>query len=237
MEERLEGHQVVQVRFPDDLDVAERALEGDTDAAERVAEVLRNPALVSWLVKRGATGTEAHDLVGDLFTDCFGGEKVKGGMHRLLGKFNGACRLDSFLRRVALNRLISLKRKARPSVSLDEEPDEDGCSPVILAAGAEVQSEDVLIDLLRDAVMKAFAEVDQEQLVLFRLAHSYRILQQDLGMMWGWHPSKVSRALGALILDLRGKILDELRRADPWLELEWEDFLELCAETTDLFDY
>lgn len=233
----VETQAVTRIRFPEDLETAEAALEGDVQAAERVARILRNPALEAWLVKRGATRTEATDLVGDLFADCFGGEKVKGGMHRLLGKFNGACRLDSFLRRVVMNRLISLKRKSRPSVSIDGDPDDEDGGRVMLAAGPEVRSEDALVELLRAAVMHAFATVDQERLVLFRLVHSYRVPQQSLALMWGWHPAKVSRALSALLLELREKIMDEVRRADPWLHLQWEDFLELCGETNDLFDY
>ena len=28
---------------------------------------------------------------------------------------------------------------------------------------------------------------------------------------------------------------EEIRLADPWLELEWDDFMGLCAESIDLF--
>jgi RNA polymerase sigma factor (sigma-70 family) len=228
-----------EVRYPDDLELAEAALEGDAGAVGNVKGLLQGSSLKGWLVRRGASGTEAEDLLADLFTDCFGGEKAKGGVHRLLGKFNGGCKLESFLRRVALNRLIGLKRKAKPTVSIEgDTDDEDGPSQgERLAAPAVVVSEDAVVDVLREAVLGAFANVDQEKFVLFRLAHSYRLSQKKIGEMWGWHASKVSRNLSALGEELRESILAKVREADPWLELEWVDFLELCGETIDLFDY
>ncbi len=30
-------------------------------------------------------------------------------------------------------------------------------------------------------------------------------------------------------------ILTELKKVDPWLELRWDDFVELCAGSSDVF--
>jgi DNA-directed RNA polymerase specialized sigma24 family protein len=225
-----------------DLELAESALDGDPQAAAKVLAMLRSPALGAFLRSRGATETEASDIIGNLCGDCFGGERAKGGMHRLLGRYNGACPLPAFLRRVAVNRLISLKRKQarwhEPAGGAGE-PGEAGARRVIAGAepgepGAPGADEEI-IPLLRDALQRAFAAVDAEKLVLFRLIHSHGVPQKRVAGMWGWHESKVSRAMEALRGELKDAILAEVRRRDAWLELQWDDFIGLCAESNDLF--
>jgi RNA polymerase sigma factor (sigma-70 family) len=229
----------VTIRYPEDMEIAEAALEGDPEAIGAVKETLDRGAIGRWLVKRGASETEAADLLADLFTDCFGGQKAHGGLHRLLGKFNGACRLESFLRRVALNRLISLKRKQRPTISLEQgDGADDGRTPEeSLRAEGSAETEDAVLELLRDSVLRAFAGADQEKFVLFRLCHSYGVSQKRISEMWGWHYSKVSRALATLGGELRDGIMAAVRETDPWLDIEWDDFLDLCGESIDLFSY
>jgi RNA polymerase sigma factor (sigma-70 family) len=229
-------------RHSDDLELAEAALEGDGESAREVGDLVKDPGFKRWLVSRGASPSEADDLLGDLLTDCFGGEKARGGLHRILGKFNGACTLKSFLHRIALNRLISLKRKQKLTVSLerdsdDDQPDDRTLGVDDLPDGGEPVSEEEVVDLLRSAVVKALASVNQERLVLLRLIHSYRIPQNRVGQMWGWHDSKVSRNMATLIDELKGAILLAVREEDPWLQIEWDDFLGLCGESIDLFDY
>lgn len=219
----------------DDLELVEAALAGDEEAAHMIAEMIREPRLLAVLVKRGAKLQEAEDIVSELADGCFGKEHKKGQLANLLDKYSGKAPLAAYLNRVALHRLISHKRKKRPDgISLDTGGGEGG----ELQVGSEVAaSEDVIVDLLREAIMKAFAEVDQEKLVMFRLVQSYRLKQKRVGAMWGWHESKVARNLGSLRDELREKILENIRQRDPWLNLEWEDFLALCGESVDLFDY
>jgi hypothetical protein len=33
--------------------------------------------------------------------------------------------------------------------------------------------------------------------------------------------------------DIREKTLEEMRKSDPWLELEWDDFVSLCRSSAD----
>ncbi|NNC90463.1 MAG: sigma-70 family RNA polymerase sigma factor [Akkermansiaceae bacterium] len=225
-------------RYAEELEIALAALDGEEQAVQAVKAILDDPALRRWLVARGASAAEADELFGDLLTDCFAGRKKSGEMNRLLGRYNGACKLQNFLRRVVLNRFIDRKRRAPDVVSLPTESDEDdGRGGRELAAPSGIDSEDAISQILVDAVRRAFASVDQEKLVLFRLFHSYQISQQRIAAMWGWHYSKVSRALTGLCEELRDGIMAEVRQADPWLQLEWEDFVDLCGDSLDLFDY
>ena len=226
--------------YSEDLDLAEAALEGEVEAVARVQEIVQAPTFAGWLIKRGATPAEADDLLGDLMTDCFGGERARGGLHRLLGRFNGGCTLKSFLHRVALNRLISLKRKQEKFATLGpagEDEDRRGEDPIErIAAVPDLATEDQVLEILRDAVKAALAEVSQEKLVLFRLVHSYGVRQNQIAQMWEWHDAKVSRSMTGLAVELRDLIMAKVRDADPWLQVEWEDCLGIMGESIDLFD-
>lgn len=222
-----------------DLHLAESALEGDAGAAKAVAAMLADPGLTAGLRTRGASSGEAAEIVADLSGDCFGGERAKGGLHRLLGRYNGACPLPAFLRHVAIRRLISLKRKQASRREMST-TDDEGRDPAEAFGGAFVVAadevaDDALISLLREALIRARARVDAEHLIIVRLVESYGVPQKAVAAMFGWHESKVSRAKGVLLEQLREALMAEVRAADPWLTLEWEDFLQLCAESADLF--
>jgi len=137
---------------------------------------------------------------------------------------------------VALNRLISLKRKKKAEVvSIDD--NHLAADSSLLSQGSDLAKEDEVVELLCSALRGAFASVDQEKLVILRLVQSYRLSQKQVGVAWGYSESKVSRALSQLTEELREQILRELKKRDPWLHLEWNDFLALCDESIDLFDY
>ena len=213
-----------------DLEMAESALDGEPEAVSAVHEMLRAPELTAYLRARGASPTVADDLIGDLIGDCFGGERAKGGLHRLLGRYNGGCPLPAFFRRVVLARFISRMRKERPSVSIDGED-----APELADSAGQGDTEAVIVSFLLNAINRAKSRVDPENLVFVRLMVSYRVPQKRLGAVLGWHESKISRAKSQYIDELRSGILEEISRSDPWLQLEWEDFLALCSGSEDLF--
>ncbi|MEP4077700.1 RNA polymerase sigma factor [Haloferula sp.] len=219
-----------------DLDLVDAALDGDEKAVAKVVGILDAGKIRAALLKRGASASEADELLGDLSGDCFGGHKAKGGLHRLLAKFNGACPLEGYLQRVAINRLISLKRKQKPVVELDAGAGDDATSAIDLPdSGNDADSEDRIVELIREAIFDTFAAAEPEQLVIFRLVHSYKVPQKRVGELWGWHESKVSRALSSLQDALRSGIMKRIQERDPWLEIEWADFLKLCSQSIDLF--
>jgi len=219
------------------LDLAEQALEGDPQALQSILEMLRSPDLVAALRSRGASDSEAADLIADLVGDCFGGERAKGGLHRLLERYNGSCPLPAFLRHVALHRLIDLKRKLskRKVAMARDDDDEDPLANVAVPSGADEPADTSLITLLREAITSTFESVEQEKLVLYRLVHSYGVPQKQVGALWGLPEWTISRKLDALRDELQCGILAEIRRRDAWLELEWKDLMALCSESVELF--
>src|SRR5262245_48526647 len=90
-----------------DLAHAHRCQQGDTDALADLRQA-HHPALVNILRARGATATEAEELLADLWGDCVPRD---GDQPSLLEKFSGKCSLQGWLATVATRRWIDLKRK------------------------------------------------------------------------------------------------------------------------------
>jgi len=207
-----------------------RVVEGDTDALG----ALRNkyqPVLFGVLVARGARPIEAEDLLADLWGDCVGSPDVR---PSLLEKFSGRCPLQNWLITVATRRLIDLKRKKQPVPDAPVHDSESGTT-IIVRVPAPVTSpvESGLTELLRDALQKAFADCPPEALLMLRLVHLHRLSQRELSRMWGCHEATISRSLSQAMDAIKRETMRQVKERDPWLELAWEDLVQLC-ETQDI---
>lgn len=180
--------------------------------------------LLHILLSRGASPTEADDLLADLWSDC-----VPGGSDRpsLLEKFNGKCKLLGWLSTVATRRWIDFKRRQSrivPPVDSEEGGDWPGQDP----GQAGVAGEDALVEILRHSLQHAFRNCSSESLVLLRLRYVHKLSQRELAQMLGWHESKVSRLLTQTMQEIERATLTEAKKRDPWISMTWDDFLELC---------
>ena len=213
----------------------EAALAGDEAAASTIRCPETNARLEAVLRNRGASDTEAKDITADLWTDCFDNRE---GRRPLLEKFSGKGNLNAFLTRTALNRLIDYKRRQKFRGELPAGKDENRLGDAFDSLPGEDcsdNSEDRLVGLLRDAMLAAFSKIDPEKLVVLKLVKVHGLDQELAGKMWHWSQSKVSRNISAVMEEIRAATISELKRIDPWLELRWEDFVELCKQSSDLF--
>ena len=212
-----------------DRNFAQSVLDGNSTAAAELRGRYHG-RLLAVLCARGASATEAEDLVADLWSDCFAAPPDR---QTLLSKYQGRCALESWLLTVATNRLIDLKRKQSFRV---EVPASDRSSGDFFDSRPQTESvpnEESVLKLLRAAIRNAFSKRDSESVLMLKLVHLHQLTQREIARMWGWHESKVSRTLELAREKIARDILVELKRADPWLELRWEDFLELCAGSAD----
>jgi RNA polymerase sigma factor (sigma-70 family) len=209
---------------------AKQAINGDENAA-RLLQSRYEGKLKAVLYQRGASSGVAGDIVADLWADCFGSSGKS-----LLSKYQGRCALGSWLITVATNRLIDFKRRetlrteirdGRVVTPAPESLDNRGDSP-------QYRRDDALLALLRGAISHGFASQRPEILVMLRLVHVYEITQREIGRIWKWPEYKVSRVLNSARTHIKSAVLDELRRTDPWLKLEWDDFRELATYASDL---
>ena len=207
-----------------DLLLAKQALEGDEKAAASLRDHY-DRLIRATLCKRGASNTEAEDVLADLWADCFGSSGEP-----LLKKYQGRCALSSWLITVATNRLIDFKRRKSFQQELPEGVVETmPANRIDQAKDSQPKQRDMaLLSVLRGAVSQAFASEPPETLLMLKLVHMYDVTQRELGRIWNWHESKVSRTLDSARDKIRVAILAQVRRTDPWLTLEWDDFRELA---------
>ena len=201
-------------------------LEDDTDALT----ILRNKYqhfLKTVLMVRGASEIEAEDLLADLWGDCVAGADDTAS---LLEKYSGRCPLKNWLTTVATNRLFDLKRKLRVRGAASYEDDEGGRNDSSLRSLilAPLIREGVLVGLLRESLQHALDRCSASALLMLRLVYLHGLTLREVGRMWGWHESKVSRCLTQAMSEIQANTLKLIKQTDPWMELIWQDFLDLC---------
>ena len=200
-----------------------RCRQGDAEALAELRERCQG-SLLGILLSRGADRTEAEDLLADLWADCVPGQDDR---PSILEKFSGKCTLQGWLATVATNRWVDRKRKQSRFV----EPGRDGSTEHDYLARLEAASygsEDTLIALLRDCLKAAFAQCGPEARVLLRLVYLHELSQREIVKMLGWSEAKVSRFLTRAMAEIEKHTAVEVKKRDPWLELNWGDFVELC---------
>lgn len=198
---------------------------GDAQSLADLRNRCQGP-LLGILLSRGADRTEAEDLLADLWADCVPGQDDR---PSILEKFSGKCTLQGWLATVATNRWVDRKRKQSRYV----DPGPDGSAQaehdyLARLEAASYASEDTLIALLRDSLKAAFELCTPEGRVLLRLVYLHELSQREIVQMLGWSESKVSRFLSKAMEEIETHTLAEVKKRDPWLELAWQDFVELC---------
>lgn len=221
----------VALQHQEDLEFVEQILSGCDKAAGALRERYQR-AITGVLCSRGASKMEAEDLLADLWSDCFGARGVN---HSLLSRYGGRCALGSWLITIATHRLVDLKRREGFRVNFSSHDQSNGDFFDRLRASTAEALEPNLSALMQRALQCALQGCDPEAILMLKLVHVYKITQRELGRMWNWHESKVSRTLDAARNQIRKATLEEVKRLDPWLELTWDDFAELCRCSLEMF--
>ncbi len=222
-------------------DISPRQIKAALAGDEAAAAAIRSPEMTRHLehilIGRGASPTEASDIVADLWVDGFAG---RNGKPPLFARFEGKGTLVGFLARAGINRLIDHKRRQKFRGELPGAGREDGTEPAdafdqLPGKGSAPAGEDALVDLLRRALLASFSRCDPEELLMLRLVSACGIGQERVARMWGASQSKISRTLSALMQRIQSDPLAEVKKADPWLDVEWDDFVQLCQSSSDFF--
>ncbi len=211
--------------FTADFLFAQRCLEGEVGAIRQFQEKYR-PIATAYLRQKGATEGEAEEIAFELCADLMAERDAR---RPRLATYCGKASLKTWLYPFALNRLIARKRRQEVRDRFEQSGLDLGrIEEVSPENHSPVDSEAPLIELMRQAVEAGFRECPAEDFVLLQLAHSDRVHLTELARMFDCSKSKIDRDL-----DLAGKRVAEatlryVREVDPWLELQWEDFIELC---------
>ncbi|HEY3901047.1 MAG TPA: sigma-70 family RNA polymerase sigma factor [Chthoniobacter sp.] len=203
----------------DDFLLAQKCLEGDSQAIRQLQETYQAP-LMSYLVHVGADAAEARMLVSDLWADCIAPRPQR---KPRLATYSGNAPLQAWLKTVVFNNLLQLKR--RPPGPVVHE-DEDGPSPE--SPDNTYSPEKPVLDIILTAIQASFQECDPEEFLLLNLAHANGLRGRELAPLFGCSEAKISRTLDASRAKIKAAILRHVKERDEWLEIQWEDFVELC---------
>lgn len=222
-----------------DFQLCHECLEGKEDAIS-LLQVQFGPPTTSYLIGRGALPFEATEIVNRLWADLL--VPVGAGPARL-ARYDGTCALQTWLNTVALNKLFTRKRQEKRWKRVISK-DADSPSPEG-ETGADERSADArpdpepanfreapLIEIMQIAVETAFLSCDPEDFVLLQLKHCDGLLGAELGRMFGCDESVISRRLGRAEERIASTTLGKVRETDPWLDLQWADFMDLCRTAT-----
>ena len=210
----------------------EQCQQGDPEALAELRGK-HQQALENILVARGASPAEAEEVLAEIWAKCVSG----GEGPSLLEKFNGHCRLLSWLARVVTNRWLDRKRQDKFRGEPPITPDVGSRTEFFYRVPAAPQDEPdgAIVALLRDCLQAAFALCAPEALVLLRLVYMHEVSQREVMRMLGWSESKVSRTLSRTMDEIRSETLRQLKEREPWLTLTWQDFQDLCETEQQSF--
>lgn len=228
-----------------DVQLAASILRGDPPACGVFASRFREP-LVGWLCSKcdpsdGRSREKALDLVDEFLAECVSGDAEKQ-KPPLLQKYSGKGSLEGWMRRSVRCRLISWwrsleYRSEQTESSLTE--DEDG-TPLLegrFAAPESRLSEPIIAEVLRDALVYAFARAEEEEplgLVFLRLASLYGVQKQRLARAWNRDPAQAGRRITKALDIIRTQAQEYVGSVDPYLDLEWSDYLEVFEKNPRL---
>ncbi len=213
-----------------DLVLASKALDGDPEAVARIQTEFQ-PMLERVMMSKGLANSDAVELVADIIAECFGAGK-KGQTVPLLEKFEARSSLSTWLIRITWNRWLDLKRRDKfkgtlPSYDGDEEL-ANGAFDRVPDEAEEVIDGD-LSSLMGAAIKAAFAALDAESHLMLKLSFLHGLSQAKIAEMWSCDQTRISRMLTAAREAVAAETMRALKQADPTLELQWDDFLQLCA--------
>lgn len=204
------------------LELAKECLAGREEAWKKIHALYQTP-LISLLISRGASPSEAEDLLAEFWMDLAG---LGRSSEPLLKRFRGTGSLKSWFGTVVMNRFIARRRRKQPMVDLGGgDAFGDLLDRTADATPREVESD--LAEAMRESLLKAWRKCPPEFRVMLQLLHLEAITQREIAAAWGWHESKVSRALESTLKGIRRDTLANVTAADPESGLRWRDFLEM----------
>ncbi len=186
------------------------------------------------MIGAGASREEAEEAVDSLWADCVA---PRGDRPAKLRNYNGNCALQTWLNRIALNQWLNYKRWQQRWNTLIPERivgggEDDRRSQWASVRSAELATESSLLEMMREAVQAAFTQCPPEDFVLLQLHHADDLRVVELARIFDCGIGTISRRLRTAADGISTATIAHIRRTDPWLELQWEDFLELCREAT-----
>jgi RNA polymerase sigma factor (sigma-70 family) len=223
----------INPRHLSDFQLCHQCLDGELDAIARLQREFAG-SVTAYLISKGAHSGEASEVVGSLWADLLVPSEIRGPR---LARYDGSCALKTWLNTVALNKLLTRKRTERRWQTLipariGADSDESGGEDEGWGATSDETFEAPLIEIMRIAIETAFSSCKPEDFVLLQLRHCDGLKGAELAVMFGCHETAISRRIQSAEDGIAAATLRQVHEKDPWLELKWEDFMELCRSAS-----
>lgn len=222
----------------EDVHLVASILQGEQEAGSAFAIRFREN-LVAWLCSKcdpsdGRSREKAVELVDGLLAECVSGDLAKS-KPPLLQKYSGRGSLEGWLRRSARCRLISWWRSLEyrselAESGLSDDEHETSLLEGRFAAPEDRQTDPVIAEVLRDALLYGFARAEEEEplgLVFLRLSSLYGVQKQRLAKAWDRDPAQAGRRITKALDLIRTEAQEYVQSVDPFLQMEWADYLEV----------
>jgi RNA polymerase sigma factor (sigma-70 family) len=212
-----------------ELDFARECLDQNESAISNLRHQY-GAALRGILTSSGASESEANDILTNLWTDCTVNHETR--RPRLEGYW-GQCSLMTFLKTVCMNEFVDRKRRENRWRKIEEGSGGSACVGDSLYGSQERNSPCEVVDgslfaIMQAALLKAFDQCPAQHMVILQLVFIQGMTQRQVAGLWGCHETKISRMLDSAMERIAADTLRAVKQADPWLNLKWDDFLELC---------
>lgn len=212
-----------------DFQLAQKCLENDSAAIAILHTRHRGP-IRRYLMHRGAKDWEAEETVDLLWGDLVIPRKTG---RTPLSRYDGSSQLQTWLNVVALNLWLSRKRISGRHAHEQIDGRHDNVEEDALAGFSTENGADIpLLLLIRDAIDHAFLHCPAEYFVLLQLEHFEQLTRDELARMFQCSKPKLSRLITSARKVIQKTTLGFIKKRDPWLELRWKDFLDLCRTAT-----
>jgi len=218
---------------PDDFHLSQECLAEKTSALTHLQETYREP-LLAFLQGSGAPPQEAAEIVNELWSDCIAPQTET---VPKLARYNGNCALRTFLNTITLNTLITRRRREKRWIHLVSDDVADGETDAAAPAhgvptGGDEPAEAPLLEIMREAIQAAFMACPAEDFVLLQLTHADGLHVVELAKMFDCGIASISRNIAKAAQEIAEATIQYIKATDPWLELKWEDFIELCRSAS-----
>ncbi len=157
----------------------------------------------------------AEEVAEQVIADC-----LRPGGESLLAKFHGRCAMDAWLLRVAINRMVSVRRRAAVVVITGAER----------GAGGALDGDAALCAIVRRAMRAALESLPHQERVLLWLRHGFGVSQKKLCVAWRCGAPAMSRLLARIRADVHRRVLRAIELEEPGLRLGWEEICALCGD-------
>lgn len=219
--------EIAPEKHAEDIALAEACANGDSNAFRRLRDY--ESFLVGILRSRGANEFEAKDIVQNLWGDCV--PRTDTDKPCLMARYSGASALSTWLATVTTNRLIDSKRRKRIE-TVNDSVEEEKFGKYVSSTDSNLEDDPTraVQALLHECIQEAIETIDIEHRLMLRLVFIENIQQREIAIMWNISNTTVTRIFQAAMSQVKRKTMNALKTREPWLVLQWDDFLQIAAQ-------